>query len=166
MGAFALAAGAMAGAVLEAFAAAGATQLGAAALIGAVAAAAPAAVPVDDPIAAALRRAAASRRGRDRVRLLRALALRRRAPLPLRPRVVRDALAAAWADLGDRAGTLPSRRLRVRVRALERAHRAASALERAREALEAPPDALRDARDRLDAELEALAEAQVVATAT
>lgn len=120
-----------------------------------VGAAIPALIPIDDVIAYTLRRAARRTRGRARIRLLRALVLRRRSELPDGPKAVRDALRAGWTGLAELVGEGERERVALRVRALENAHAAADRLAAARRSLEAGPDQVREAHERLAQELAA-----------
>lgn len=137
------------------YASAGLVHANAAFVVGAIAIGAASLVRIDDPIAYAIRRAARRTRGRARIRLLRALSLRRRVRLPEGPRAVRDALAAGWSGLAELAETGDRERIELRVRALENAHAAASRLEAARRSIESGPDQVREAHERLAQELAA-----------
>lgn len=155
IGALALAGGALMAWLRHEYAGAGVVHAHAALVVGAIAAGAAALIRIDDPIAYRIRLAARRTRGRGRVRLLRALSLRRRASLPEGPRAVRDALAAGWSGLAELADAGELDRIELRVRALENAHAAAERLEEARRCIEAGPDQVREAHERLAQELAA-----------
>ncbi len=154
--ALALAAGAIYVALDAAFSG-GALELRVAALVVAtIALALPSTVAIDDRIGATIRKTARATRGHGRVRLLRALVLRRRTAMAPKDPVHRT-LELAWEGLATMLTEHAQHRsVSVRVQALERAHRAARTLEDAQREIVQRPEGLDDVEHALRDELDAL----------
>ncbi|MEM9068841.1 MAG: hypothetical protein AAGE52_10060 [Myxococcota bacterium] len=125
---------------------------------GAVLCAIPYAIPVDDRVASTLRRAALRQRGAHRVRLLRALALRRK-PVPEATAGAARAIRAGWRGLLDYIDAEQHDAARVRIAALESAHRSLARVADCRGRF-SERDVLTPLEEELQTELAAFEEAQ------